>query len=66
MLLIRVLISLFIMLLLASVAAGWAWTAVHQPSAQAAASHLVLAASAVAGLVGLTLIWRRVPDTSRG
>ena len=57
--LIRVMISVFIVLLLISAAAGWQWTAGHQAHALAAASHVVLALSAMAGVVGLVMIWGR-------
>jgi len=56
---IRVTISVFIVLLLISAAAGWKWTAGHQSHALATASHIVLALSALAGLVGLAAIWGR-------
>ena len=59
--LIRVMISVFIALLVISAAAGWKWTASHQAAALATASHLVLAASAAAGLLGLVMIWTRRP-----
>jgi hypothetical protein len=57
--LIRSMLSAFILLLLISVVAGWRWTAAHQAPAQAGASHLVLAASAFAGICGLVVIWSR-------
>lgn len=63
---IRTLISAFILLLLWSALAGWGWTAVHQPAAQAAASHVVLGLAAMAGLWGLFAIWRPTPDRSQG
>ena len=64
--LIRTTISVFIVLLLVSVAAGWRWTSAHQSPSLALASHVVLALSAVAGVVGLVLIWggRRGPHAS--
>jgi len=55
---IRAAISLFIGLLIVAAAAGWMWTGEHQPPAQALASRLVLAASALAGMAGLVAIWR--------
>lgn len=60
--LIRSVISLFILLLLVSVVAGWRWTTSHQPASQANASHLVLGASAAAGVFGLAVIWMRKQD----
>ena len=50
-------ISVFILLLLVSAAAGWNWTSGHQSAGLATASHLVLALSGVAGVVGLIVIW---------
>lgn len=60
--LIRSVISIFILLLLVSVVAGWRWTTAHQAARQASASHLVLAASAAAGMFGLAVIWMRKQD----
>jgi hypothetical protein len=60
--LIRATISVFIVLLLVSVAAGWEWTSAHQPARLATASHLVLGLSAAAGVLGLVMIWVRRPD----
>ena len=57
--LIRSVLSLFILLLLVSVVAGWRWTTSHQPASQANASHLVLGASAAAGVCGLAAIGMR-------
>ena len=55
---IRILISLFILVLIAVSFAGWIWTSHHQPAAQSQASHLVLGMSVLAGLAGLAAIWR--------
>ena len=59
---IRSVISIFILLLLVSIVAGWRWTTAHQAAGQASASHLVLAASAAAGVCGLAVIWMRRQD----
>ena len=56
---IRVVITLFVVLLIATSVAGWVWTGHHQPLAQSVASRLVLGISLVAGLVGLVAIWGR-------
>ena len=64
--LIRTAISVFIVLLLVSAAAGWRWTTGHQSPPLAEASHVVLALSAAAGVIGLVVIWggRRGRDAS--
>lgn len=63
--LIRVLISVMIVVLLVSAAAGWTWTAAHQAPALASASHVVLGLSAVVGLLGLVVVWTGGSRTSR-
>jgi hypothetical protein len=55
---IRVAISLFILILLIAVVAGWVWTGSHQPPAQSLASRVVLTVAALVGVVGLVKIWR--------
>jgi hypothetical protein len=45
--------------LLAIVTAGWSWTQAHQPPPLRAASHVVLGMAALAGVFGLTRIWRQ-------
>jgi hypothetical protein len=62
---VRIAISLFLIALLTLVVFGWIWTGAHQPPAQAAASHVVLGISAVAGVVALFFIWRRDPPGQR-
>lgn len=59
---IRIAISLFILILVATFAAGWIWTGAHQQSSQSAASHIVLALGIAASLAGLTAIWRARPS----
>jgi hypothetical protein len=54
----RIGVSCFIALLIVIAASGWRWTGGHQPAAQAAASRTVLGLCILAGLVGLTAIWR--------
>jgi hypothetical protein len=55
---VRILISLFILVLIVVAFAGWIWTSHHQPAAQSQPSHLVLGMSVLAGLGGLAAIWR--------
>jgi hypothetical protein len=55
---IRVAASLFILVLIGLSAMGWMWTGTHQPPAQAVAGRIVLALSALAGVVGLIALWR--------
>ena len=54
----RTAITCFIALLIVIAGSGWRWTGSHQPAAQAAASRTVLGLCILAGLVGLTAIWR--------
>ena len=56
---VRILISLFIVVLIAVASTGWIWTGSHQSAAQAAASRVVLSLCILAGVVGLTALWRR-------
>lgn len=58
---VRVAISAFVLLLLIIVTLGWMWTTRHQPPALKVASHVVLALAALAGVFGLTRIWRHEP-----
>ena len=55
---IRVAASLFILVLIGLSAMGFMWTGTHQPPAQAVAGRIVLALSALAGVVGLIALWR--------
>jgi len=56
--LIRVLMTTFVLLLIAVSLAGWIWTGGNQPPAQAMASRLVLTLGMIGGLIGLRAIWR--------
>jgi hypothetical protein len=58
---VRILITMFILALLAIVVLGWVWTGSHQPPPLRTASHAVLGLSALAGLFALAKIWRRDP-----
>jgi hypothetical protein len=60
---VRMLITMFILILLAIVTLGWMWTAAHQPPALRTASHVVLGVSAAAGVFAIAKIWR--PDAPR-
>jgi hypothetical protein len=60
---VRVAITLFVLALLTVVTLGWTWTSRHQPPPLRAASHVVLAIAAVAGIFALAKIWRA--DASR-
>jgi hypothetical protein len=56
--LVRIAISVFILVLIGVAARGWMWTGSHQTAAQSTASRVVLTACILAGIVGLTAIWR--------
>lgn len=58
---VRILITMFILLLLTVVALGWMWTTTHQPPGQSSASHIVLSVAALAGVFAITRIWRADP-----
>ena len=58
---VRILISAFLLVLIALAVSGWVWTGGHQPAAQATASRVVLAACMLAGIAGLTALWRKRP-----
>ena len=55
---IRLAISAFIVLLIVVSVAGWVWTGANQPASQAMASRVVLAIGVIAGVTGLTAVWR--------
>jgi membrane protein YdbS with pleckstrin-like domain len=56
---VRLVISAFVLLLVAVSVAGLYWTGHHQPAAQAIASGIVLSVSLIAAVVGLALMWRQ-------
>ena len=63
---VRIIISLFILVLISVASTGWIWTGSHQPAAQATASRVVLSLCILAGVVGLTALWRtKAPRTRR-
>jgi hypothetical protein len=55
---IRLLISLFILLLVGVSVVGWVWAGSHQSPSQSAASRTVLSLSILAGVAGLVALWR--------
>jgi hypothetical protein len=55
---VRIVISLFILVLIAVSAVGWIWTGSHQPPSQSEASRVVLTLGALAGVAGLAALWR--------
>jgi hypothetical protein len=61
---IRIAITLFIAILIALSVSGWVWTGTHQTAAQSAASRVVLSLGIVAGVIGLTAVWRVKPPRS--
>jgi hypothetical protein len=60
---VRVVITLFILILLTVVTLGWSWTRANQPPRLQTASHVVLGISGLAGILALARIWR--PDPPR-
>lgn len=58
---IRVAISSFIFVLLGVVTMGWQWAARNLAAGPLLAGRVVLALSAVAGIVGLVALWRPRP-----
>lgn len=56
---VRVVITGFVLVLIAIASTGWLWVGGHQAPAQALASRIVLTLSVVAGLVGMKAIWSR-------
>ena len=60
---VRIVITMFTLILLTIVSLGWVWTTAHQPPAQQMASHAVLTIAALAGVFAIARIWR--PDPPR-
>ena len=56
---IRLVISLFILVLIFLSAMGWVWTGAHQPPDQVLAARTVLVLAALSGIGGLVALWRR-------
>jgi hypothetical protein len=55
---VRLIITVFVLILLTVVTLGWMWTASHQPPPLRTASHVVLGIAAAAGVFALARIWR--------
>ena len=55
---VRIAITAFIVVLIATAATGFVWVGRHQTVAQATASRIVLLLCIVAGLIGARTIWR--------
>jgi hypothetical protein len=62
---VRIAISSFILVLTALSVMGWIWAGSHQPPAQAVASRTVLGLCILAGVIGLTALWRARPTNQR-
>ena len=58
---VRLVITLFILVLLTVVTLGWRWTGANQPPPLQTASHVVLGISGLAGIVALVRLWRSDP-----
>ena len=56
---VRIGISAFVLVLLATIVLGLVWTSRHQPPPLRTASYIVLTLAAVAGVFALSTIWRR-------
>jgi hypothetical protein len=55
---IRLAITVFIMVLIATATTGFVWVGRHQTASQATASRTVLLLCIAAGLIGVRNIWR--------
>jgi hypothetical protein len=55
---IRLVISIFLVVLIGVATTGWIWTGRHQTAAQSAASRVVLTVCIAAGVLGLAVLWR--------
>jgi hypothetical protein len=55
---VRLTITAFVLVVLAIIVLGWSWTSRHQPEGLSAASHVVLAIAALAGVFAVARIWR--------
>jgi hypothetical protein len=56
--LVRILITVFMLILLTIVGLGWVWNTGHQTPPLRTASYIVLAIAASAGMLALAKIWR--------
>jgi hypothetical protein len=55
---VRIVISLFILVLIGVSVVGWVWTGHHQSASESEASRVVLTLAALAGVAGLVALWR--------
>jgi hypothetical protein len=55
----RLVITGFIVVLIAIASTGWLWVGSHQSPPQALASRVVLTLGVVAGLIGVRAVWSR-------
>jgi hypothetical protein len=55
---VRLVITVFVLVLLSVVTQGLIWSSTHQPPPLRTASQMVLAASAFAGVFALVRLWR--------
>ena len=54
---VRIVITVFVAALLATIALGWVWTSSNQPPPLSTASHVVLGIAGLAGIGALVKIW---------
>ncbi|HEX7086128.1 MAG TPA: hypothetical protein VF198_07170 [Vicinamibacterales bacterium] len=62
---IRILLSVFVLILIALVVLGLMWAGAHQPPPARTASYVVLGISGIAGVLTLFAIWRHQPRRAR-
>ena len=60
---IRIVISMFLLVLIGVSSSGWLWAGSHQAAAQAIASRVVLTLCILAGIVGLVALWSPRPGS---
>jgi hypothetical protein len=63
---VRIGISAFVLILLATIVLGLVWTSRHQVPPLRTASHIVLALAGAAGIFALAKIWRTEATRSSG
>lgn len=63
---VRIAISAFVLILLATVVLGLVWTSRHQTPPLSTASYLVLSLAGAAGIFALARIWRTEAPRGRG
>jgi hypothetical protein len=55
---VRIVTSVFILVLIGVSVLGWVWTGTHQSASQSEASRVVLTLGVLAGVAGLVALWR--------